>query len=239
MLILPAVDLFDGKVVRLKKGDFNQITYYNFSPIEIAELYEEHGLKWIHIVDLEASKSGNISVGEIIEQIKENTSLCIEFGGGVRNLDQVRKLIELGVDKIIIGSLSIENKNEFQKIIENVGADKIIAAIDSLNEEIKTRGWTEESGVSIYEHIEYCLAKNVDTFLCTDIQRDGMLTGPSTDLYKKIMQRFEAIKLIASGGISCIEDVEELKQNSLYAAVVGKAIYENKIQLKELALIGD
>lgn len=238
MLIIPAIDILNNKVVRLRKGDFNQATYYDTTPLEVAERYNSSGFKWVHIVDLAASVDGNISTLSIIQQIKEKTKLKIEFGGGIRNQEQVKKLIEAGVDKIIIGSLAITNKTQFEKIIDKFGKEKFIAAIDSNKEKILIKGWTQQSSISIYEHIKYCSELGIDTFLCTDVSRDGTLSGSNKELYEKIINQFPDINLIASGGIGSIHDILMLSQINLFAVIVGKAIYENKIKLEDLIKIG-
>ena len=235
MLIIPAIDIYNNKIVRLKKGSFEDITYYKDSPLEMAKRFKELGFKIIHIVDLIGSKTGNFTTLETLSSIKEKTGLQIEFGGGVRNLESVNKLISSGVDNVIIGSLSIKNKKEFKLIVNKYSNDKIIAAIDAENEIIKVSGWIEGTSISIYEHIEYCTSIGNKRFLCTDISKDGMLTGTNTDLYKKILKKFPSIELIASGGIKGIEEIKQLKNIGLFGVIVGKAIYEGKISLKELA----
>jgi phosphoribosylformimino-5-aminoimidazole carboxamide ribotide isomerase len=238
MVIIPAIDILGNRIVRLRKGDFNQVEYYQNTPLQQAEVYENSGFEWLHMVDLEGSKSGSISVKDTIKEIKARTRLKIEFGGGIRNINTVDELINTGVDRVIIGSMSVQNKNEFEKIAEKFGSEKIVVASDIKNELIMVKGWTEETSVSLYEHINYCLSLGLTTFLCTDISKDGMLTGTNIDLYKKILNKFQNIKLIASGGIKDIEDVRNVKNINAYGVIVGKAIYENKINLKELAEIG-
>lgn len=238
MLIIPAIDILENKVVRLTRGDYEHPTIYNYSPIELAQRYEAHGFKWLHLVDLAAAKTGTINTLPIIKEIKHKTSLQLQFGGGVRSCAQAAELLESGVDRIIIGSLAIQNKEEFEKIISENNADKFVVAIDSTNEKILTKGWTENSGVPIYDHIGYCTNQYVNTFLCTDVSKDGTLTGPNAALYGKIMERHPGINLIASGGISSLHDIIMLQSMNLHAAIVGKAIYENKIRLEDLASIG-
>ncbi len=238
MLIIPAVDILNNRVVRLTQGDYQQVTTYDYSPLELAQRYERLGFEWMHLVDLEAAKTGSINTLPILKEIKQKTGLKLQFGGGVRNTNQVNELIENGVDRIIIGSLAIENRNEFENIVSSNDASRFVVAIDANNERILTKGWTENSGVPIYDHIDYCTNRYINTFLCTDVSKDGTLSGPNAPLYSKIMERHPDINLIASGGISSLHDIIMLQSLNLYAAVVGKAIYENKIKLEDLASIG-
>jgi len=188
----------------------------------------------IHIVDLLGSKDGKINIIDFLKQIKSELKIKIQFGGGIRSLDDAMKLFDIGVDKIVIGSISISNKSEFERIVQDVGAEKIVIAVDVEDERIKIKGWTECTDINIYDHLNDCLSKGVDTFLCTDIKRDGMLTGTNLKLYHNLMKQFPLARIIASGGVNKIEDVRELKSQELYGVVIGKAIYEKKIQLKEL-----
>lgn len=238
MLIIPAVDILNNRVVRLTQGDYQQVTTYDYSPLELAQRYERLGFDWMHLVDLEAAKTGSINTLPILKEIKQKTGLKLQFGGGVRNANQVNELIENGVDRIIIGSLAIENRNKFENIVSSIDANRFVVAIDANNERILTKGWTENSGVPIYDHIDYCTNRYINTFLCTDVSKDGTLSGPNAPLYSKIMERHPDINLIASGGISSLHDIIMLQSLNLYAAVVGKAIYENKIKLEDLASIG-
>lgn len=238
MLIIPAIDLYENKIVRLRKGDFNQITFYEQTPLEQAKEFEQHGFEWLHIVDLLGSKTGIISVERIIREVKKETKLKIEFGGGVRNLQTVSQLFEIGIDKVILGSISVKNKIEFEAIVKNFPPHNFIIAVDALDEKLAVSGWTEATTISVYEHIEYCLQFGLTHFLCTDISKDGMLTGTNVELYKNILARFPNINLIASGGIKDLGDVKKVKEINPYGVVIGKAIYENKIDLKELAQVG-
>ena len=237
MLIIPAIDIIDGKVVRLSKGSFESVVDYAKTPLEQAKIYGDHGFEWIHIVDLSGSKEGKINTVEILNEIKEETDLKIEFGGGIRSKDDVMLLNNNDVDGIIIGSLSVTDKNEFESIFNDIETDKIIIAADVLDYKIRIKGWTEDSMIHLFDHIDYCLSLGIDNFLCTDISVDGMLTGPNLTLYNEILNRYKSIKLTASGGISNIDDILELKKHPFRGAVVGKAIYENKINLKELSEI--
>ena len=235
MLIIPAIDIIDGKVVRLSKGKYESKITYNKTPLEQAKIYDSFGFKWLHIVDLSGSKEGKIGTKKIIEEIKKQTNLKIEFGGGIRTKQDVISLDNIGVDGIIIGSLSVINKNEFESIFTEVIPDKIIVATDVFDKQIKIKGWTENTNIHLFEHIEYCTSLGIKTFLCTDIAVDGMLTGPNIELYKTTLDKYPNIQLTASGGVSNIKDIIELKKLPLRGVVVGKAIYENKIDLKELA----
>ncbi len=235
MLIIPAIDIYENKIVRLQKGDFGNITFYKNSPLEQAKLYENLGFKIIHIVDLAGSKSGKLTIAGVVEEIKKQTNLKIEFGGGVRDIKSAHSLFSIGIDYLVIGSLSLKNKREFEIIINNFSGEKIIAAIDSENELVKVSGWTEKTPTTVYEHIDYCRSAGVEKYLCTDISKDGTLEGTNIELYKKIMKAFPGINLIASGGIKDIDDIEKLRKINPYGVVVGKAIYENKINMKELA----
>ncbi len=237
MLIIPAIDIYSNSIVRLKRGDFDNITYYKNSPLQQAKIFESYGFDIIHIVDLLGSKNGKLTSLESVREIKEKTSLKVEFGGGVRDVKTVSELINIGVDFILIGSLPVKNKKEFELILQNHPAEKIVAVIDSKDEVLKISGWTEDTNISIYDHIEYCSGLGIKKFLCTDITKDGMLTGTNHNLYKKIMRNYPGISLIASGGIKDMDDVKKLSELNPYAVVVGKAIYEGKIDLKELAEI--
>jgi len=238
MLTIPSIDIYNGKVARLTQGDFNMATYYEESPLDLAKKYERVGFKWLHLVDLLASKTGVFNIIPTIADIKKNTGLKIQFGGGIRNADQVAGLMEIGLNKIIVGSLSITDKPEFEKIVGIYEPSVFIAAIDSNFETIYTKGWTENSGMNIYEHIDYCMGLGINTFLCTDISRDGTLSGPSHGLYHKIMKRYPHINLVASGGVGSLHDIIKLGDLNLYAVVVGKAIYEKKIRLEDLINFG-
>ena len=235
MLIIPSIDIFDNKVVRLTKGNFDKITYYQNSPYEQARLYDSLGFKLIHVVDLEGSKIGKFTAIDSIKEIKKYTALKVEFGGGIRSSKDVDELFSAGIDFVVIGSLSIKNKTEFEYITENNSAEKIIVAADVSSEMIRVAGWTEETEVSIYSHIEYCRKLGINKFLVTDISRDGMLSGTNKILYDKILTNKPEIELIASGGIKDLDDIKSLAEINPYGIIVGKAIYEDKIDLKELA----
>ncbi len=235
MLIIPSLDILDGKLVRLEKGKYEISKVYSEDPFEVAERFASYGFNLLHLVDLTGSRFGIIHIFDLIIRISLKLKLKINFGGGIRSLEDVELLFGYDVNKIVIGSLSVTNKPLFEKIISSFGGENIICAIDSSNENLKVRGWTEQTNITIQDHISYCTGLGISTFLCTDIERDGMLNGPNLNLYKNLSEQFPEVQIIASGGVSSIEDVKELKSTGLYAVVIGKAIYENKIDLKELA----
>jgi len=237
MLIIPAIDIIDGTVVRLSKGKYESKVNYNKTPLEQAKIYNDLGFEWLHIVDLSGSKDGKINTVKILEEIRKNTNLKIEFGGGIRLKQDVTLLDNIGIDGIIIGSLSVTNKNEFESILDSINPNKIIVATDILNYEIRIKGWTENSKIHLYDHIKYCSRLGIENFLCTDIAVDGMLTGPNYGLYKASLEKYPKIKLTASGGVSNLQDVIKLIELPIRGVVIGKAIYENKINLKELAAL--
>jgi phosphoribosylformimino-5-aminoimidazole carboxamide ribotide isomerase len=238
MIVIPAIDVFQNRIVRLQKGEFDKINFYPNMPLEQAKIFYNYGFNWLHLVDLIGSKTGEISVKGLITEIKSNTKLKIEFGGGIRNIKNAEELFACGIDKIIIGSLSVQNKTEFEKISEVFGPEKIIVAVDVVNENLVIKGWTEQTSITIFEHIDYCKSVGIQTFLCTDVSTDGMLTGTNRILYEKILRNEQDIKLIASGGIKDLDDINKVNKLNVYGVIVGKAIYENKIGLKELAKFG-
>ncbi|HPN37897.1 MAG TPA: 1-(5-phosphoribosyl)-5-[(5-phosphoribosylamino)methylideneamino]imidazole-4-carboxamide isomerase [Melioribacteraceae bacterium] len=234
MKIIPAIDLLNGKVSRLTKGDFEKRIEYLGNALDYALKYEDLGFNILHIVDLEASVSGNITVYDILEEIKLKTKLKIQFGGGIKKVNTARRLTDCGVDKLIIGSISVTDKSEFQKVIDEISVDKIIIAADVKENMIAINGWKEVSNIHINEHIKYCLNKRINNYLCTDITKDGMLKGTNLKLYNELLHTFPDINLIASGGVSSVNDLIKLENINVGSVVVGKAIYENKITLQEL-----
>jgi phosphoribosylformimino-5-aminoimidazole carboxamide ribotide isomerase len=235
MLIIPAIDIYDKKTVRLSKGNFKDITYYPLSPLEQSKKYAAYGFKRIHIVDLQGSANGKVTVLDILKSIKNETGLEIEFGGGIRNYEDVQSLFSIGIDKIIIGSLAIKDKTKFEFMLRSYNPMSFIVSADVNDGMIAVQGWTETTSVSLNDHITYCKSLGLDQFLCTDISKDGTLLGTNIPLYSGIMKDFPKIKLIASGGIKDIQDVRILKEMKIYGVVVGKAIYEKTIDLKELS----
>jgi phosphoribosylformimino-5-aminoimidazole carboxamide ribotide isomerase len=237
LLIIPAIDIYNKKTVRLSKGNYNDITYYPLSPLEQAKRFAQLGFKRIHIVDLLGSASGEVTIIDILKSIKDETGVEIEFGGGIRSEAVVQTLKSVGIGRIIIGSLAVKDKPLFESILQSHAPSLFIISADVNNKQIAVHGWTETTSISLNQHIDYCLSVGIDQFLCTDISRDGMLQGTNTELYIELMKDFKDIKLIASGGIKNIENVLALKQLNIYGTIVGKAIYENTIDLEELSTL--
>ncbi len=234
MKIIPAIDIIDGKCVRLSKGDYNSKIIYNENPLEVAKLFEDHGFNYLHIVDLDGAKSSKVVNFNILESIAKNTNLKIDFGGGVKSTDDLKRVINAGADQVTVGSVAVKNPILLYEWINDYGADRIILGADVKGLNIATDGWLETSDLSLFNFLKEYYLKGIRTVLCTDISKDGMLQGPSFELYQTIMDKYPDLDLIASGGISCINDVIKLKENGIPAVVIGKAIYENKIDLKEL-----
>lgn len=234
MLVIPAIDVKENKVVRLHKGDFEKVTVYDNSPEEVIDKFYEFGFKRIHIVDLNGSRDGKSGIIKLLRKIKRKYELEIEFGGGIRTSEDIEILIESGIDKLITGSMFFTNFDEFQEVVGKYGAKRFILAADVLNDIVKIKGWTESSGTDIFEFIRLGKTLGIEEYLITDILRDGTLSGPSFSLYKKIQGIHPDIRIITSGGVSNKDDIDKLAYEEYFAVVVGKAIYENKIDLEDL-----
>lgn len=235
MLVIPAIDLLSGEVVRLYKGDYAQKKVYYKSVDDIAKPMLEKGFKRIHIVDLEGSKTGSFTQLDVVMRLKNEYGFTIQFGGGLRSQEDAASLFEAGVDKIIIGSLAISQPQTLSAICSKFGADSVIIAADALNGSIRIKGWSEDSGVLLVDHIKNCSELGITEFLCTDISRDGAMTGPAFTLYEELGNQFPNLKFIASGGISSEEDIKQLAQMDMFASVVGRALYEGHVTLDFLS----
>lgn len=233
MKIIPAIDIIDGKCVRLSKGDYSTKKIYNENPVEIAKEFESFGIKFLHLVDLDGAKSKNIVNQKVLESIAKETNLSIDFGGGLKTVEDIEIAFSSGAKQITIGSIAVQDPEFCFELIEKYGADKIILGADCDNRKIKTSGWLESSDKDVIDFIFQYQKKGIQNVICTDISKDGMLQGPSTELYKEIIVK-TSTQLIASGGISCIEDVEQMKEIGCAGTIIGKAIYEERIELKEL-----
>jgi len=234
MINIPAIDIIDGKCVRLTQGDYAQKKIYNDNPLDVAKEFEEAGITHLHLVDLDGAKSQHIVNYKVLETISKNTSLKIDFGGGIKSNDDIRIAFECGANQITGGSIAVKNKPLFIEWINTFGAEKIILGADVKNGKIAVNGWKEESQEELFSFLESFISCGIQYVICTDISKDGLLQGAATDLYKQIISKFPALKLIASGGVSSVNDLEELKNAGLYGAIVGKAFYEGRIKLNEL-----
>jgi phosphoribosylformimino-5-aminoimidazole carboxamide ribotide isomerase len=234
MKIIPAIDIIDGKCVRLQKGDYQKMTIYNEDPLEVAKMFEGHGIKYLHVVDLDGARSKGLVNHRILEQISSKTNLLVDFGGGLKSDEDVRIAFESGASQVTGGSIALKDRPLFLSWLERYGASRIILGADCKNRKIASNGWLEGSKVDVLDFIESYEAEGVRQVVCTDIEKDGMLKGPSSELYKEILAATK-VELIASGGISVLEDLVSLKSAGCSGAIVGKAIYEGRISLKELA----
>ena len=234
MRIIPAIDIIDGKSVRLSKGDYSTQKIYNENPLEVAKEFEAHGIQYLHLVDLDGAKSNRIINYKILEQIATKTTLKIDFGGGLKSDDDLKIAFECGANQVTGGSIAIKNPTVFENWIQKYGADKIILGADANNKKIAISGWLEESTQEVIPFIKNYQSKGIEYVICTDIAKDGMLEGPSFDLYQEILEQTNACKLIASGGISSFEELPKLAELGCEGTIIGKAIYEGRIRLKEL-----
>lgn len=242
MRIIPAIDIIDGKCVRLSKGDYNTKKIYNENPLEIAKSFEAHGIQYLHLVDLDGAKSKHIVNHKILEQIASQTSLQIDFGGGLKSDEDLRIAFESGAKQITGGSIAVKDKDTFLGWLEKFGSDKIILGADAKDEKVAVSGWMEESNEELIPFIQGYREKGVSYVICTDISKDGMLEGPAFELYQKIIASCQAepveaptnLKLIASGGISHFDELPQLADIGCEGTIIGKAIYEGRISLKQL-----
>jgi len=234
MRIIPAIDIIDGKCVRLSKGDYSTKIIYNENPLEVAKSFENHGIEYLHLVDLDGAKSSEIVNYKIIEQIAAKTNLKIDFGGGLKSDKDVKIAFESGASQITGGSIAIKNSELFEKWISYYGSEKVILGADALNEKVAVSGWLENSNVDLIPFIKNYQSKGIQYVICTDISKDGMLEGPSFELYSRILSEILNIKLIASGGISTFEELPKLAEMGCEGTIIGKAIYEGRITLKQI-----
>jgi len=234
MRIIPAIDLIDGKCVRLTKGDYAQKKVYNENPLEVAKEFEAAGIKYLHLVDLDGSKAREIKNAAVLESIASRTNLIVDFGGGVRTDQDINIAFDAGAAQVNLGSVAIENKELYGEWLEKFGAKKIILSADSMNRKIAINGWQENSSVDLFDLIKAYVTMGNQYMVCTDISKDGMLQGIAGDLYKDLMLAFPTQKIVASGGVTAISDVDAVAQLKMDGVIIGKAIYENRITLKQL-----
>lgn len=238
MYIIPAIDILNGKVVRLREGDYEQATFYDVTLEEMIEKYHSNGTEFIHIIDLNGAK-GDFSNQKFLFDIIHKTDIKVQYGGGVRSIEKVKELIDSGIHRIIVGTQALTNAEFLPELSSEIcGKDKcqdqVVVAIDVLDEVIKYSGWMESSPIKLMDYVDKCLNLGFFRFLCTDIDKDGKLGGAGVDLYKKLLEHSPFIKLIASGGISSMDDIEKLKNIKVESCVVGKAIYEGRISIEEI-----
>lgn len=233
MRIIPAIDILNGKCVRLTKGDYTTQKIYNEDPLEVAKNFEASGIQYLHLVDLDGAKSNRIVNYKVLERLARNTSLKIDFGGGLKSDEDVRIAFNSGANQITGGSIAAKNRDLFLQWLEHYGNEKIILGADCYERMIATNGWLENSDLNVLDFIQSYEQKGIRTVISTDISKDGMLQGPSIELYREIISETQ-IELIASGGISCMDDLIQLKDLGCSGAIIGKAIYEGRITLKEL-----
>jgi len=232
MKIIPAIDIIGGKCVRLTQGDYAQQKTYNENPLEVAKMFESAGIQYLHLVDLDGAKSGRITNQAVLENIAKNTSLHIDFGGGLKTDEDVQAAFNSGAKQITAGSIAVKSPETVYRWIAKYGADKIILGADCRNRKIAVNGWQVESTLDVVDFINQYKAKGIQQVICTDISKDGMLQGPSFELYTELLKT--GIRLVASGGVTTIDDVIALKQMGCTGAIIGKAIYEGTITLKQL-----
>lgn len=238
MRIIPAIDIINGKCVRLSKGDYSTMKIYNEDPLEVAKAFEAHGIKYLHLVDLDGAKSKHIVNHRVLESIALKTSLQIDFGGGLKSEKDLEIAFESGAKQITGGSIAIKNREIFKSWIKKYGSDRIILGADANNEKVAINGWLEESQEELIPFIQTYQKEGVKYVICTDIAKDGMLEGPAFELYQRILEETNsddrAINLIASGGISTFDEIPALADLGCEGTIIGKAIYEGKISLKQL-----
>lgn len=233
--IIPAIDIINGHCVRLSQGDYQRITDYSESPAAMAENFEALGFKRLHVVDLDGARSGKVINIKALKEITSRTNLIVDFGGGIKSEEDLKNVFEAGASAVSIGSIAVSDPDIVSLWADSFGAEKFIISADVRDNIVRTNGWTKNSGITLNQLISRYRNKNIRRMLCTDISRDGMLCGSNIELYQTIMEQFPDCKLIASGGISSLDDIKKLDEAKIPAVVIGKAIYEQQINLEELA----
>ncbi len=231
MNIFPAIDLYEGKAVRLYKGNYSEMTVYSDRPYEIAEHFAKEGAEYLHLVDLEGAKSGETPNIETIKKIRERTDLFIEVGGGIRSLEVIERYIEAGINRVILGTAAVENRDLLLEAVKRYG-EKIAVGVDIRDGNVAIKGWTERSSLDAMEFCEYLEKIGVRTVICTDISKDGAMMGTNRELYREMSGKL-GIDIIASGGVSTLDDVKALRDLGLYGAIIGKAYYTGAIKIRE------
>lgn len=239
MEIIPAIDIIEGKCVRLTQGDYNQKKIYNEHPLEVAQQFEDAGLKRLHLVDLDGAKAGQVKNWKVLEAIAGKTSLLVDFGGGVKTEKDVQIIFDSGGILVTVGSIAVKEEQTFLSWLKKWGADKFLLGADVKDEKIAVHGWLETTDIWIYDFIRKYMEHGMQQIFCTDVAKDGALQGPSTELYKNIIEKFPDLHFIASGGVSNIDDVYQLQDINCKGVIIGKAIYEGRIKLADLKKLND
>jgi phosphoribosylformimino-5-aminoimidazole carboxamide ribotide isomerase len=232
--LIPAIDIIEGKCVRLTQGDYDTKKVYNEDPLEVAKMFEDYGIRRLHVVDLDGARQGRIINYRILERLATYTSLVIDFGGGLKQDNDLEIAFESGAQMVTGGSIAVKNPNTFKSWISKFGSEKIILGADAKDKRIAISGWEETTENELIPFIQHYHQEGISKSICTDISRDGMLQGPAIDLYKEVLEQIPQLYLIASGGVSSIQDIEKLAEAGIPAVIFGKAIYEGKIQLNDL-----
>lgn len=236
MKIIPAIDIINGKCVRLTKGDYTQQKVYNENPVEVAKQFAGAGFKRLHIVDLDGAKAGKITNLAVLENIVSATNMEIDFGGGVKHVSDVKAVLNAGAAMVTIGSLAVKHSEILEEWLMEFGRDHFFIGADVLQENVKISGWLQDGGINIFDFVEKLIGVGATNIFCTDISKDGMMQGPAIELYKKIIVQYPEINLTASGGVSNIDDVKRLKEIGCSGVIIGKAIYENLVTLEQLII---
>lgn len=234
MDIIPAIDIIDGKCVRLTEGDYQQKKIYNENPLEVALAFEDAGIQRLHLVDLDGAKAGQVKNWKVLESLASRTKLVIDFGGGIKKEEDLKIVFNSGAALATIGSLAVKDEVVFNGWLLAYGANQFLLGADVKNEKIAVSGWLETTGVDVFSFLRKYIDRGINQAFCTDISKDGRLEGPSLELYKKILRSFPGFQLIASGGVTTMQDLEDLRTAGCSGAIVGKAIYENRISLQEI-----
>ncbi|MBX2896223.1 MAG: 1-(5-phosphoribosyl)-5-[(5-phosphoribosylamino)methylideneamino]imidazole-4-carboxamide isomerase [Cyclobacteriaceae bacterium] len=234
MRIIPAIDIIDGKCVRLTQGDYGKKKVYREDPVEVALEFQDADLDCLHLVDLDGARVGHVVNWEVIRDIQEKTALSVDFGGGVKTEAEVEQLLDLGVHQINIGSMAVKEPETFSKWLKKYGTENFVLSADVKNGNVAINGWLEDTKFRLFDLVSRFEAEGLEYLTCTDISTDGMLEGPNIGLYKKLINKFPKLKVVASGGVSNLHDLEELKYAKVYGVIIGKAIYEGKIRLEDL-----
>ncbi len=234
MQLIPAIDIIDGKCVRLQKGDFNKKIIYSNNPLHVAQSFADAGLGRLHIVDLDGADGQALKNISVVETIASQLNFVMDYGGGMKKKEDIKSAFNAGADMISMSSVIVKNPQLFEELIEEFGREKFLPGADVLDKRIKIHGWKDDAGIDIFNFIKKLVEQKVNMIFCTDISRDGMMQGPSIDLYKEILKAFPGLHLIASGGVSCYEDLVALRDAGCSGAIIGKAFYEGKISLTQM-----